>query len=240
MSKVLFILLFLLSSTAASARVVFAISNSAPAPMAIHAHGHLAGGVVHDLGLALARAMRSEPVFVLLPRRRLEEHMNRGAADVVCDQNPAWIEHKDWLWSAPLIDDEGMIVSRYGTPMVSSLQELSGVSIGTLLGYRYPDLDAATGGRFGRDNALTDSQNLKKLMAGRFPYIEITKMALEYQIKLHPGRFRINTATLRIGAFQTYCALSPSSGIDARLFLEAVAEIKRNGTVAAILRRYMK
>ncbi len=81
------------------------------------------------------------PRYLLIPRKRVEGTVSSGAADLVCDLRPEWIDSRDWQWSAAVFTNHMIVAQLDGTAPIKQLQQLKHMRIGTVLGYRYPELE---------------------------------------------------------------------------------------------------
>ena len=112
------------------------------------------------------------PLYLALPRKRVEAALRDGAADLLCDLRPEWVDGKGWTWSQSVFANNMIVASRSDTALPARLAQLSGQRIGTILGYRYPEVEDQLGARqFRRDDAATDDINANKLLNARFNYI---------------------------------------------------------------------
>ncbi len=106
-----------------------------------------------------------------------------------------------------------------------------------MLGFHYPELETALGHRFLRDDAPRAEANLDKLVAGRIRHVVINSQYLDYQIKR--GRFKLALhPRLPLSQGWVRCALSPASTVRLTELNRAIRGAQRDGSLAAISRRY--
>lgn len=230
------------SVPARAQQLVFAVSTGSAMPMTEFRDGVLTAGLLKEFGDALAHELHLAPRYLPLPRKRVEEPLAHGQADLLCDLRPEWLERKDWLWSEPIFSNTQIIATRADTPAISRLAELDRVRVGTILGYYYPQLEQALGEpqdrHFVRDEASSDDLNLIKLLRRRFNYMVTNAFYFEYQLKTNPEHAALNPATYPVMAFDTYCALPPRGKLQLATVNRAIQALKRRGDIQAMLARF--
>lgn len=219
-------------------RITFAVSTGSAMPMTEFQHETLTAGLLKDVGDALAHELGMEAVYLVLPRKRVEAALLSGQADLLCDLRPEWLDSKQWVWTGPVFSNSMTIVSRADTAPLARLSQLHGQRVGTVLGYRYPELEKHLGAAFARDDAITDEQNTSKLLSGRFSYMMSNSLYYDYQRKVHPKGALLNRAVFTIRPFDTYCALPPKGRLDPDQVNRAILTLRKRGDMQAIYQRY--
>jgi polar amino acid transport system substrate-binding protein len=215
--------LLFISKAACAAELVMAISSGSAMPMTDIRDEELRGGILKEFGDALSAQLRRQPRYMVLPRTRVEGALLRGHADLLCDLRPEWLDNQTFLWSDAIISNRMIVATRSETPAPGSMHALAGMRVGTIRGYRYPELEHLQP-KVVRDNATNDSQNLEKLLWGRFDYIITNSIYFDYQRKVHPER--------------AYCAVDSQGKVGIREVNQAIAVLKARGVIQAILARY--
>lgn len=232
----------LLSAPCRAEHLVFAVSTGSAMPMTEFRDGELAGGLLKEFGDALAHELHYTPRYLPVPRKRVEEPLLAGHADLLCDLRPEWLERKDWQWSEAIFSNTQIIASRADTPAIRRLAQLDQLRIGTILGYHYPQLEQALGEplsqHFVRDEAGTDDLNLAKLLRHRFAYMVTNALYFDYQLKTNPERAHLNPASYPVMAFDTYCALPPRGKLELASVNRAIQALKRRGAIQSMLARF--
>jgi polar amino acid transport system substrate-binding protein len=219
--------------------ITFAVSTGSAMPMTEFRHDQLSGGLLKDFGDALAHELGLAPRYLLLPRKRIEQALANRQADLVCDLRPEWMENNKWAWSLPVFSNNMIIASRNDTAPLISLVQLSGQRVGTILGYRYPEVEGKLEKRrFYRDDAATDDLNTNKLLNERFNYVMSNSLYYDFQRKVHPARARLNPAVFNVRQFDTYCALPATSRIGVAAVNRAIIALRKRGEMQAIYQRY--
>lgn len=216
----------------------FGVSTGSAMPMTEFRDGALVGGLLKDFGDALARELQATPRYLTFPRKRVESALASGYVDLICDLRPEWLDGKDWLWTETVFTNNLMVASRKDTPPVPQLQTLANIRVGTLLGYRYQELESVLDKHFVRDEALTDDINLSKLLTHRFDYMLTNSLYFDYQRKVHADRQQLHPVSLKITSFDTYCALPHQGKWPAPKVNRAIQALKSRGELQTILSRY--
>ena len=197
--------------------------------------GRLSGGIVKDIGDAIAQRMGRRAVYLNVDVPGLAPMLTSGRADAICYVMPFWIDG-DYQWSSPLVPDAEMVIARPAAPVVRSLKDLRDKRVGTVGGYRYPRVEQVLGKRFLRADADTLEKSLQQLQGGKVDYTIVGENMLAYQLRIHPGqRYRID---LVFSTYKAQCALSHKSSIDPREFNRAIDALLQDGSIDQILARY--
>ncbi|MYM38024.1 substrate-binding periplasmic protein [Duganella qianjiadongensis] len=231
----LLVAFFCYLTPASSGELVFAVSTGTAMPHTQFQQGQLTGGLIKAFGDALAQELGMSARYLLVPRKRLEAPLRNGAADVVCDMRPEWLDGKDWQWSEAIFANHEIVATRRDTPAIRSIYEIRRQRIGTILGYHYPHIEQPLEGEFTRDDAANNDQNVAKLLRKRFTYIITNRLYYDYQRKVHPERAALNPATYTVWTFETYCALPPRSKLSLATLDRAILSLKRRGKLQSIL-----
>jgi polar amino acid transport system substrate-binding protein len=226
-----------LAHCCAANELVIAVSTGSAMPMTEFRDGLLVNGLLKEVGDAIAREMRLKPVYLILPRKRVEGAVTAGQADMLCDTRPEWLDGA-FRWSVSVFSNDYIVASSGATPSISSLQALAGVRVGTILGYRYPQVERALGQRFLRDEALNDGVNLDKMLNRRHNFMLTNALYFEYQRKVHPRRDEINPLPYKFLQFDSYCALAPQGRYDLVDVNRAIVALRKRGELHAIMERF--
>jgi polar amino acid transport system substrate-binding protein len=231
------LLLALLSAdaVAADAAIVFAAPTNSSMPTAQFRGNALDDGILKDLGLAIGAELHRDAQFVSLPRKRLEAALAAGQVDGVCNFLPEWLG-VPLHWSQPLVADGEFLVTSAELPAPKSLADVAGKTLGMVLGYKYPELDAAIGNNYQRDDAPSAPLNIQKLLAGRLSYAVVDRLDFAYQEKLHPTLRTFST--LPISSFGLRCGFSTAGKIPLNEIDSAIHKLVLGGKMERILERY--
>ena len=173
--------------------------------------GRFQGGLARDIMGHLAERLNLQPVYLNLPRARVEPWLRAGKIDAACFLSPGWVADASKLrWSPTLFHIRQVIVSPPGATAVSGPDVLAGKRLGTLLNYRYPELEPYfSTRRILRADAPSLASNIAKLRRGRVDAFLNDDIASLYAVKQGdlPASARIDP--LWAPENPVYCAFSP-------------------------------
>ncbi|WP_426102964.1 substrate-binding periplasmic protein [Massilia sp. TSP1-1-2] len=204
-------------------------------PLASFKSDKLSGGILKDLGEAIARRLGRSIIFISVAGDQVGAALSDGKADGVCYVRPFWIDG-DFDWSAPLLPDTEVVASHPDMPVLRSLLDLRDRPVGTVTGYRYPRVEQVLGLRFLRSDSPTMEENLHKLMLGHARYTVIVQSTLAYHAKMNKSlKLRPD---LTVASFSAQCAFSRRSHLPFADVDKAINGLIADGSVQRILARY--
>lgn len=216
--------------------LTIAISSADTLPLAQIEHEQLRGGILKDIGDAIATYHQRPVAYITPPRKRLQEVLEQHGADLLCGSNPTWLAGK-FNWSQPILNNTGLLVSNTKVKQVEHLSELAGKPIGTISGYVYTEFSEAMGKRFTRDDAPNMTLNMRKFFFGRFDYVAVDELSYLYLLKQEKTKLKLNKPFIT-SHYQFYCAISPKSTLSAAQVNQAVNTLQKTGKIQAILQAY--
>jgi len=226
----------LMPFAAAGAELRLAVDASTEMPWAEIHRDRLSAGIHFDLGKALAAQMGRKAVFVVLPRLRLSRALEQGEVDLACVLMPEWLPGP-FDWSPRFIDDADVVLSLQSSRAPRRIEDLAGVPLGTVNGFRYPLLEAKLGKRFLRDDAPSATHNLRKLDYGRISHAVTNERFVTYQQR--QGRLKAKLhAPLVISRHRTGCAISRQGHATPAEISAAIEQLERSGAIARLLAHY--
>lgn len=231
-------LLLVLASTASQAAnepMVFIAATNMSMPLAQFTDGQLSGGILKDLGTAIAQQLGRSVRFVTMPSKRVAIALRNNEADAVCYVLPQWIDGT-FHWSRPLLPNAALIIANLDAPPIRTLKDLAGTKIGTVSGYRYPLLDDLLGKQFLRDDAPTMEHVFSKQAAGRTRYAIVGQKMLDYRRRTDK-QFKVRVDQV-LANVMAQCALGSGSQIVPAEFDKAIDSLVEAGTVQRILSNY--
>lgn len=197
-------------------------------------------GLTMDLNRAIAAELGLQARFVPVPRKRIEAALQQGRADLICYKDPSWFLRPDAVrWSDVYLSNSNLLISGPAATPPASLQALTRGRIGTVGGYRYPELeDVFARAGVQRDDAPDDEANFRKLLAGRTDHLVTHRLFLEHRLREQPAAAARLTGQLRIRDFDTRCALGPRAPVSLEAFDAALRRLRASGAYDDILNRY--
>lgn len=232
-----FLLLFALGALPARAGdMTFLVDTGTEMPMARFTGWQLSGGIHYDVGHALARAMGRNAKFATLPRQRIVSALEKGSADVICGYMPQWLSGQ-FDWSQPFLPTVEVLLTSVEAGRPRKLQDVSGQVIGTVLGYKHPELERVLGDGFLRDDGPTTEASLRKLAVGRMRHAVTSEYIYRYRIKQRDLPLAVHKPLL-VKRYVTQCAVSPKGSVTVREVNASIAQMLRKGTVEQIVAKY--
>ncbi|MFS2005399.1 substrate-binding periplasmic protein [Duganella sp. CT11-25] len=235
LSTLLTALLPLAAAQGAPAELVLLAPLESTMPMVRFEHGVLAGGILKDMGDALAQRMGRRASYLNAGTDAVQPLLTSGRADAMCHVLPLWIDG-DYLWTEPLFPDAEMVVGYGNAPHLHSLKDLRDKRVGTVAGYRYPRVEQVLGKRFARVDAPSMEHNLQSVVKGAVPYTIISEATLAY-LKRSDASLPLRPE-LVFAAFKTQCAVSRNSKVPFADVTRALDAMLKDGSIDQILARY--
>jgi ABC-type amino acid transport substrate-binding protein len=196
-------------------------------------------GIMIDIQTEIARRIKRKPVWRLLPRSQIEDAVLTGQADVQCFIDKRWTERpQDYFWSdTVLVTTEWVIANKNSA--ITALSAFRDKRIGTIVQYRYPELDALFGQHWRRDDADSDEVNLNKLQHNRVDAVVISDLALQYWQKHQRLRSPLNEQRWLLGQHDLRCLIAPRNASLQLVINDALAEMKKTQRIQMIVNAYL-
>ncbi|XLZ72719.1 ABC transporter substrate-binding protein [Massilia sp. SR12] len=229
------LLAWLTIGAAQAGQLVVLVDTSTEMPLADIDDATLRGGIHRDLAQALARKLDRQLVVQVLPRKRIAQALESGRGDLLCLYLPEWLPGH-FQWTQPFFPQTELLVSALATARPQTLSDLAGQPVGTVLGYTYPEFEAALGRRFQRVDVTSNAINLRKLAVGRIQHVATIKAFYDYQLR--KGEKLNAHKPLLIKQYMTRCALSPKSNVSLADVEHAISQLVGEGTISKILSDY--
>ncbi|MES2346144.1 MAG: transporter substrate-binding domain-containing protein [Pseudomonadota bacterium] len=204
-------------------------------PIVRFQNGALAGGIIKDLGDALAQRLGRRAVYISVDVPSVTPALSGGRADAMCYVLPFWIDG-DYDWSTPLLPDNEMVVGLVDAPPLRSLKDLKDKPIGTVAGYRYPRVERVLGKRFARTDSASMELNVQRMVEGKAQYTMVGEATLLYQQRIHPG-LKVRPE-LVFSSFKAQCAFSRKSQVPFAEANRVIDAMLKDGSIDQILARY--
>lgn len=190
-------------------------------------------GFQAGLGNALGKQLRMKVRFIGLPRKRMMSALESGEGDIVCGYLPAWFQG-DVVWSRTFIPTSEVLIASKRVPAPTSIESLRGKTVGTVLGFHYPDIEQALGAEFLRDDAPSLNLTVRKWQAGRFDYFLTTGQSIEKQFP--NGELADGYNLLVVSEVKSGCAVSRKGNVTVGEVNAALDALEKNGDMARLLR----
>jgi ABC-type amino acid transport substrate-binding protein len=185
------------------------------------------------LGAALARQLGRRVEYVKLPRNRIMAALENGEGDILCSYLPEWLPG-DVDWTQAFIPISEVVVTSPRVKPPATVADLRGKRLGTVLGFRYPELEKTLGQDYIRDDAPSGALSVRKWLAGRFDYLVVPRNVLDKQVAA--GRIPPGYHVLTVYEVKTRCAISRKSKISAADVNNAIEALDKTGELPKILK----
>jgi polar amino acid transport system substrate-binding protein len=197
-------------------------------------------GIMLDWQNAIAAELNRIPVNVMSSRKRAELFIEDGRVDIRCLTAPDWVPDKSlYYWPRPFYKIQEVLAGSSKVPLIKSLADLKGRSIGTVLGYHYrilqPLFDTGTALR---DDAPIEMLALKKQLFGRTDYFVIRHLDLQYQQQINPESRTLRASPFVVDDQSIYCAIPKNGHIILAEYERAQAKLLQAGILEKILAQY--
>ncbi|WP_019029537.1 substrate-binding periplasmic protein [Colwellia piezophila] len=211
------------------------------APYAIEKTEQLSGGIIKDIATELAGELDITVTFVKTPRKRTERDIENNTIHLVLISNSNWLANSDKLqWSETIfIEKDVMVIRADNTNQYQQLIDFSGMIIGTIRGYTYPNLQPYFDKKhFVRYDVSNLNVNFLRLELGRIDALIDANILINYQLKQSDNSQLFKVLPLNINQQNIQAALSPNAPITLSQFNQALKKLKDQGVIAAILKKY--
>ncbi len=176
-----------------------------------------------------------------LPYARLAHKFDLGQIDLEPGVFPGWVKQQKvpGMFSVPFGKVVDAVVFAPGKHFeVTTPRDLSGRTVGLVRGYTYPDLrELFDSGAVHRIDAVSETQLLAMLAAGRMDQILINKAVAQYNIQKVP-KYRAFVVGGHLGSFDVSMRVHPSKKALLLKLDEAILSMKRSGAIARIYAKY--
>ncbi|MGE8043671.1 substrate-binding periplasmic protein [Pseudomonas monteilii] len=198
-------------------------------------------GILFEVFQALAQRAGVEPEYHLMPRLRLQQAMGEGTIDLQCYVAPAWLDPvpRNYRWSVPLLVQRDLLVGAPGVAPSTTLAQLRQETVGAVLGFRYPALDAAwQSGELRREDSRNQLLALQKLEAGRFRFAVSNQLTLDWYNRQLPPDERLQALDV-LEEDALGCLVRNDPGLPVNALLAELKRMKRSGDIDRLIHRYL-
>lgn len=241
-SQILLSALLVLSQpiVAAEPPLRFSVAESWSMPLIQLEDYQPTSGILFDIMQSLSRQVGREPEYHVLPRLRVQAALERGEVDIRCYAAQAWVPHLsgDYFWSLPILYQRDLLIASAETAAGPYPGQFDNETIGTVLGYNYPDLQYLFDNhQLIREDARNQEQTLRKLVAGRYNYAVSSQLVLDWLNRELPARQRLKAISL-IGEQPAGCIIRNDPGLPTQKILRTLVRMRVSGEIQQIIDRY--
>lgn len=219
----------------------FIIHNSYDYPLAkLDSRGNLVSGILMDIANEIGQQLNRTPAFTMTSRGRIDQLLLDGKSDLSCFARKEWVKSpQDFFWSDELYKVENLVVFKKSAPPISSVSDLKKKRIGTLVNYKYPEVDQALGANsYQADTTINMTANFEKLMKNRVQYIFTDSM---YYYNLKDGfllNYKVELEKFTLSKFPILCRLSKKSTITLSELNQAIKVLRKRNFFEMTIRKY--
>lgn len=203
--------------------------------------GKLIGGIYKDIMDEVGKALHLNVVYKQTQKKRQEKYLLQGKRHVLVLSNPLWQKHRDqYSWSVPLTEETNIfVVSARNSFAIRSFEDLHGKHLGTILGYRYPELTDKFGRKeIFREDVISLEQNFNKLKIGRIDCLIGSDILIGYYLKAHNAHNTFLISEKSTGSHPLMTALSSHAPISVEQLNTLYKQLKDNGKLTDIFAKY--
>lgn len=247
--KLFFALFFLFNQTISLAgeikenahHINFIFHNSYDFPLIkLNASGNIESGILKEIAIEISRHLNKPHKFILTSRGRIDQMLLDGIADLSCYARREWTATpEDFLWSEPIFNIEELVVYKSTSPPIDSILSLKNKRLGTLINYKYPEVENALGpNSFIADSAINMIASFEKLIKDRVQYIFTDSMYyynLKKEIYLN---HKVNLDKFVLSKAPIHCRLSKKSQIKIENLNSTIITLKKNNFFENIIKKY--
>jgi len=234
------LLLFTQPSWAAEPPLRFSVAESWSMPLIQLDDYQPTSGILFDIMQSLSRQVGMRAEFHVLPRLRVQAALERGEVDIRCYAAQAWVPNLsgDYFWSLPILYQRDLLIASAQTAAGPYPEQFSNETVGTVLGYNYPDLQHLFDNhQLVREDARSQEQTLRKLAAGRYNYAVSSQLVLDWVNRDLPASQRLKVISL-VSEQPAGCILRNDPNLPTQRILRTLVRMRVSGEIQQIIDRY--
>lgn len=217
------------------------VTTSGYPPFLVHEPAGGYSGILVEVMRHVAREAGVPLAFAQIPRKRVDRMLASGDIHATGRAREWTPDAEAFRFSEPIMPITDTIFTRTDADLtVTSVTDLFGMRVGTVLGYVYPRLDPIFEADLAyRQDALEESMLLRSLWVGRLDAIVAGEPVINWLVQQNPdyaGTFV--RQPLNLSTVDYRFLLSPHAPIDVTTFNAVIARLRASGELAAIIARY--
>jgi len=234
------LLLFSQVSAAAEPPLRFSVADSWSMPLIQLDEGEPTAGILFDIMQSLTRQLGLRAEYHVLPRLRVQAALERGEVDIRGYAAQAWVPNLsgDYFWSLPILYQRDLLIASAETAAGPYPSQFENETVGTVLGYNYPELQHLFNNhQLVREDARSQEQTLRKLVAGRYNYAVSSELALDWVNRDLPAVQRMKVISL-VSEQPAGCIIRNDPGLPTQKILRTLVRMRVSGEIQQIIDRY--
>jgi len=221
--------------------LIFGYGDHNAAPYAIEESERLFGGIIKDIATEIAGELDIDVTFVKTTRKRIERYLENNTIHVELITNPAWLSNSEKLqWSEAIFTEKNiMVIKASNNNRYNELKDLRGMIIGTIRGYKYPELQLFFDKNyFIRYDVSNLDVNFIRLELDRIDALVDADILINYQLMQNKNSQAFQVLPITVSKHSIRAALSPNAPVTIHQFNKALKKLTDQGVIAAILKKY--
>lgn len=210
-------------------------------PYAITQKNEITSGIIVEIGKLLTKELRVNAKFISVSRKRQANQLLLGETDVILITNPKWLDNPErFIWSEPLFEEEDVLIGLADQPYkISRKEQLKDMTIGTILGYKYPTLDPMFKERsIIRQDVRSLNANIQKLTLKRIDLLVDSTLLIEYQFNQRGNRAQFQRQPFKLSQHHIHAAISKKASMPPEIIKAALKHLVENGSIETVLNNY--
>jgi ABC-type amino acid transport substrate-binding protein len=205
--------------------------------------GKITGGLLAELGDRLALKLGTHAVQLTFSRRRLEDAVMSGSADISCYLSPHWSDRysKSGRWTIATLPQIERLVAANGRPLPKRIpDDFAGKRVAVILGYHYPRIQPLFDqGRATRQDFTRVEQLFHSVELGSSDVLISSEDEILGYLAANPGkRMLFTVGTDNFTLVKTQCLVSPHSPWSLARIDAALASLAASGELERLAKRY--
>ncbi|MEZ7195886.1 substrate-binding periplasmic protein [Pseudodesulfovibrio karagichevae] len=201
-------------------------------------------GILMDVLRAVTGPLGYTVTSIRLPDKRGWDMLKYGGVDVYASARE-WTDNPDrFLWTEPFMPNEDVLLCRAGAPLsYTGPESLHGMTVACIKGFVYPALEGHfRPGGITRLDAPSPEAMLELLARGRADAVLVNRTEIQWILRtrhdLEPHRFRVNEPPVGRALFRFLFPRGQGWEPVVGQFNRRLREMKKDGSLKAILDRY--
>ena len=195
------------------------------------------GGLIYEATVAIAEDLKQDYSISPLPESRMIRDLRLSNIDLVCHISPQWdlASKDDLLWSNPLYSHANILVGKKEIQF-KTLQQATGVTIGTVEKYFYHELEPKFKNNvLKREDSPSVAESIKKLLENRLDYVVMSELEFSLYKTTYP---QLQKSPFTLDKTEIHCALSKKSTLSLKKLNKTIAHLKKINEFKNINTRY--
>lgn len=197
-------------------------------------NGRPISGILFDINHAIANHLAMGLEMIPIPRKRIEQSLERNIIDMHCVANPKWYKSNALQWSSVLYQNPDILINRQGMTTLAALSDHKNLKIGTTLGFIYPELAPYISNKNIRPvTSLTPAESYEKYRKNQVSGFISASIEASYFIK------NIDDDVIIMNNNNIHCVLAPEMAKSlVGLISSAIDYLRTTGQIEMVLIKY--